>query len=537
MGSTSSTGSPTLRCSFLLPNFLFLRRFWKATSGYALAILGVTLMTGLIAVVPGASHLANVSLLFLLVVIGVAFWCGRTPAVGASLLAVLSFDWFFVAPRHTFSVSDPAEWLALGVFLLTACVISQLTTTLHLHAHEAREREAETAALAKASWAVASKVSHHEALTEVLRQLSEVVECESAAILVPNGSGAPEIVAAFPASATNTAATAATNVSATNPLCLIVLSDAEREAVELVLQGRAFDWNKSNAKGDVCLPLALEERVLGALLLRLRPERAVSVGGRRVVEALCHHAAVALERHQLTRAQSQAQVLAEADRLKTALLSMMSHDFRSPLTSIKTGVTGLLQDGLPWDASTQRELLQGIDQETDRLNGMVGNVLALSRLEAGAWRPQCEVVSFPEVVGAALDAFSAHDNVRIRVELRGAPDEAWLDMVQIVQVLHNLLENALKYSPPASPVELRATQEGNRLCVEVSDCGTGLAPGEDQLVFERFYRAPRWRESSLPGTGIGLAVCSGLVEAHGGELSAFNGVGSGAVFRFTLPLL
>jgi len=509
-----------------------------STSGYLLAILGVTLMTGLIAVVPGANHLANVSLLFLLVVIGVAFWCGRGAAVLASLLAVLSFDWFFVAPRHTFSVNEPAEWLALGVFLLTACVISQLTTTLRLHAREARQREAETAALAQASWAVASKVSHHEALTEVLRQLGEVVASQNAAIIVSSENGPPEVVAAFPILAPNPPVqdTPVPNAFASMGAAFASLSDAERELVESVLRGGAFSWDELGSSDVVCLPLALEERVLGTLLLRLRPNQTVSGSQKRVVEALCHHAAVALERHRLTRAESQAQVLAEADRLKTALLSMMSHDFRSPLTSIKTGVTGLLQDGLPWDAATQRELLQSIDQETDRLNGMVGNVLALSRLEAGAWRPQCEVVSFAEVVGAALDAFSAEDNARIRVELRGTPDEVWLDLVQIVQVLHNLLENALKYSPPESPVELRAAQKGNTLCVQVSDCGMGLAPDEEHLVFERFYRAPRWRESSLPGTGIGLAVCSGLVEAHGGELTAFNGANGGAVFRFTLPI-
>lgn len=338
--------------------------------GYVASVVGVAAMTGLIAVVPGAQHTANVSLLYLLVVMGAAHWLGRVPAIFASLLAVSSFDWFFIEPRHTFTVTNPAEWLALGVFLVTAMVISQLST--------------------------------------LMRQRAEV--------------------------------------------------------------------------------------------------------------------------------EAHAQALAEADRLKTALLSMVSHDFRSPLTSIKTGVTALLQDGPTWDAQAQRELLSGINQETDRLNRMVGNILALSRLEAGAWRPQCEAVSLIELVGAVLDAFGEEDNRRISVALDAAPDEADLDMVQIVQVLHNLVENALKYSPPASQVQLNVAREGEWLVIEVSDCGPGLAPDEEKLVFERFYRAPRWRESSLPGTGIGLAVCSGLVEAHGGKLSAANRAEGGAVFRVALPL-
>ena len=338
--------------------------------GYVASILAVAAMTGFIAVFPGANHTANVSLLYLLVVMGAAHWLGRWPAVLASLLAVLSFDWFFVAPRYTLTVTDPAEWLALGVFLLTAMVISQLSALIR-----------------------------------------------------------------------------------------------QRAAVE-----------------------------------------------------------------------AQAQALAEADRLKTALLSMVSHDFRSPLTSIKTGVTALLQDGPVWDAASQRELLSGINQETDRLNRMVGNILALSRLEADAWRPQYEMVPLNELVGTVLDSFSNAENQRIGVQLEKAPLEACLDMVQIVQVLHNLLENALKYSPPASAVELHAAQQNDTLIIEVLDKGDGLTEGEAERVFERFYRAPQWRESALPGTGIGLAVCSGLVQAHGGTLSAANRAEGGAVFRLALPL-
>jgi two-component system sensor histidine kinase KdpD len=254
------------------------------------------------------------------------------------------------------------------------------------------------------------------------------------------------------------------------------------------------------------------------------------------VESLANHAAVALERQRLAQAEAQAQALLEADKLKTALLSMVSHDFRSPLASIKASVTGLLQDGLFWDTAVQHELLSGINQETDRLNSMVGNILALSRLEADAWRPQCESVPLAEVVGVALDAFNAEENKRIAVTLDRALNEVWLDMVQIIQVLHNLLDNALKYSPPDSPVELSAAQEGESLLIEVSDRGVGLPVGEEERVFEQFYRAPRWRASASPGAGIGLAICRGLVEAHGGRLTASNRDGGGAVFRMTLPL-
>jgi two-component system sensor histidine kinase KdpD len=337
---------------------------------FLLAILGVAAMTVLIAIIPGADHTTNVSLLYLLVVMGAAHWLGRNPAVLASLLAVLSFDWFFVEPRHTVTVNDPAEWLALVVFLVTAMVISQLTT--------------------------------------------------------------------------------------------------------LVRQRAAVD--------------------------------------------------------------AHAQALAEGDRLKTALLSMVSHDFRSPLAAIKASVTGLLQGDAPWDASTQRELLIGINEETDRLNRMVGNILALSRLEAGAWRPQREVIAISELLGAALDTFSDDENKRIRVEIQTEAHDVSVDSVQIVQVLHNLLENALKYSEAASVVELCVTQREEILQIEVLDQGYGIPFGEEERIFERFYRASRWQESSQPGSGIGLAICRGLVEAHGGQLTARNREGGGAIFTVCLPM-
>jgi two-component system sensor histidine kinase KdpD len=285
------------------------------------------------------------------------------------------------------------------------------------------------------------------------------------------------------------------------------------------------------------IPLTTEGRVLGVLYLRLRQDQQVTAEEQRVVESLANHAAVVLERDRLARAETQARSLAEADRLKTALLSMVSHDFRSPLASIKASASALLPGAAPMDAQTQRELLMGIEQEADRLNRMVGNILALSRLEADAWRPQCEATAPAEIVGAALQAFGPEQNRRVRVTLDPTLAEVWLDPVQIVQVLHNLVDNALKYSPADQPVELVMSRQQDRLVVEVLDRGPGLPPGDEERIFERFYRSPDLQESAVPGVGIGLAVCRGLVEAHGGELTARNREGGGAVFRFTLPLL
>jgi two-component system sensor histidine kinase KdpD len=261
----------------------------------------------------------------------------------------------------------------------------------------------------------------------------------------------------------------------------------------------------------------------------------VTTEERRTVESLANHAAVVLERDRLFRTETQALALREADRLKTALLSMVSHDFRSPLASIKASASALLQDGAPLEPETQHDLLRGIDQSVDRLNRVVGNLLALSRLEADAWRPQAEPTDPAELVGAALASLSEEQNRRVQVRLDPACGDVLLDAVQMGQVLLNLVDNALKYSPAGSPVEVRAMRDARAFVLEVLDRGPGPAAGEEERIFERFYRAPGFRESAVPGVGIGLAVCRGLVEAHGGRLTARRRPEGGAVFRIVLP--
>jgi two-component system, OmpR family, sensor histidine kinase KdpD len=524
-------------------------------TGYSLVVvvLGVAAMTGFIDLLGGAGHLANISLLYLLVVLGAALRYGSGAAVLASILSFLAFDWFFVEPRSTLTVRHPDEWLALLMFLVTATVTGQMTALLRARAEEARRREAETAALSEASWAIASQVDRDRALAEVLRRLTEVVRISAAAILVREEAdgrspGDPpfRLVAASPG-----------QLASSTGLPDFARGVARR-AVEFVLeQGRPIAWGTDHhhwAKALIAetpdadgseagqamaraayLPLTTEQHVLGVLYVRLEEEEELLPAERRVVESLANHAAVVVERDRLTRAATQAQVLAEADRLKTALLSMVSHDFRSPLASIKTSVTGLLQEGTPWDAATQRDLLQNINQAADRLNRMVGNILALSRLEADAWRPQVEATPVEELVGAVLDSFTAEQNRRIEVSLDPDLTEIWVDPVQIVQVLHNLVDNALKYSPTDRLVEFRTSQSDEAWVLEVLDRGPGVSPGDEERIFDRFYRAPGLWESAVPGVGIGLAVCRGLVQAHGGHLTAANRAGGGAVFRITLP--
>jgi two-component system sensor histidine kinase KdpD len=240
-------------------------------------------------------------------------------------------------------------------------------------------------------------------------------------------------------------------------------------------------------------------------------------------------------RDELMRAEARAAALADADKLKTALLSMISHDFRSPLTSIKAFVSTLLaDDGAPMDADEQRSLHQGIELETDRLNRMVGTVLDLSRLEANAWKPRREWIPVSEITGMSLSNFSAAENDRIKVEIDSNVDELFVDSTQLSSVIKNLVENALKYSPADKSVLLNIAAAPNTVTISVLDEGRGL-PKEAEMLFKPFWRAPDLHESHIPGVGIGLAVCRGLVEAHGGKLTAEQRKPSGACFTVLLP--
>ena len=494
------------------------------------AAAGVAAMTGLIHVLPGADRIPNVSMLYLLVVTGTALRFGSGPAILASILAFLAFDWFFVAPRHTFTVRDPAEWLALLMFLVTAATTGHLTASARRQAIEAKQRARETTALSEASWAIASQVDRDRALAEVLRQIADVVPATRSEIVVPDEAGVLQVVARWPD-------------LTDHPLAGVALRVArfvmERGSPVGWGAGRE-QWDKAlepdEQRGVAYLPLTTEHRSLGVLCVLAPPDLPISAAQRKVVESLANHAAVALERDRLARSESRANALVEADRLKTALLSMVSHDFRSPLASIKASATACVQGEASPDPAAQRELHLGIIQEADRLNGMVGNILALSRLEADAWRPQAEEAALEEVIEAARAGLSREQNRRVRVHLPSEAEEVWLDPVQIAQVLHNLLENALKYSPPDAKVELRVVRLADSLEFEILDRGAGLPCGEEARVFDRFYRAPALRESAVPGMGIGLAVCRGLVEAHGGTLSAANREGGGAVLRMSLPM-
>jgi two-component system sensor histidine kinase KdpD len=480
------------------------------------AAAAVAIATGLAWLIFPFVEAANLIMTYLLAIIGVATRCGRGPSVAASVLSVAAFDFFFVPPHFTFAVADTQYLLTFAVMLLVALVISGLTLRIRRQAEAARLREQRTAALYAMSRELAGTASADELVAIAARHIAAVFDAEVALLQVPAEAGLP---------------------AARNGGGLILETD------DLELARWAFDHRQPAGRGTarsgtartVHLPLLGSREPLG--VLSVRPRRRDAFGTPEAfhqLETFVNQTALALERARLAQEAQDARVRAETERLRSALLTSVSHDLRTPLAAITGAATTMLEPGAPLDARTQHELLESIRDEGERLNRLVQNLLEMTKLESGALQLHRDWHPLEEVVGAALGRLAKSLGSR-RVSTSIPPDLPLvaIDDVLIEQVLVNLLDNAIKYTPPDSAIRIIATATRDKVTVEVADHGPGLPPGGEDRVFEKFYRAaPAGRH----GAGLGLAICRGIVEAHGGRIWAQNLPEGGVAFLFTLPL-
>src|SRR5579883_507136 len=301
------------------------------------------------------------------------------------------------------------------------------------------------------------------------------------------------------------------------------------------------------------IPLKMGNKVVGVLRLRIQDEMGSFPREERLEEERVRPAAATaffwtfldqvtalVERARLQRENVRIAVLERTDALRAALLSSVSHDLRTPLTSIKAAASSLLQEDVQWSEEERRSFAAAIVREADRLNRLVGNLLDMSRIEGGALKPEKEWYPFDELVHDVLDHLQGLLQER-RVDTF-IPDDlppVELDYLQMDQVLTNLIENAVRYTPARSPIEIRVEVRDQHLWVSIADYGPGIPPGDLERIFDKFYRvlSTKRRGTSTMGTGLGLAVCRGLVEAHGGRIWAENRAEGGAIFYFTLPLV
>jgi two-component system sensor histidine kinase KdpD len=484
-------------------------------SAYGDAVAVVMLATALAWLMFPFFDVSNLIMVYLLGVIVVATRRGRGPSLLASVVSVAAFDFFFVPPYLTFAVSDTQYLVTFVVMLVVAVVISTLTIRIRAQAESAREREERTAALYAMSRELASTRGVDQLLAIAVRHIGDVFRSQ-VVVLLPADSGR---LAPWPD------------------------GQYAMDANDLGVGRWVFEHRQAAGLGTATLPgasalylpLIASQGAVGVLGVRPADRHSLDAPEQlHQLETFASQTALAIERANLADQARDAQVRVESERLRNSLLSSVSHDLRTPLTTITGAISAILENGGRLDAKARQELLESAREEAERLNRLVQNLLEMTRLESGALQLQKEWHPLEEVIGAALSRLGKRlANRRVTTRVPSDLPLVAIDDVLIEQVLVNLLDNAIKYTPPGSPVTIIATATDRAVTVEVADRGPGLPPGEEDKVFEKFYRG---HPAASRGAGLGLAICHGIVKAHGGRIWAQNLPEGGVAFLFTLPL-
>jgi two-component system sensor histidine kinase KdpD len=489
-------------------------RHWLGHGWAALVVAACTVLN--LVIFPYVAH-STLALVYLLGVVAVAARSAPGPSVAACVLSVAAFDFFLIPPYFTFAVAATQDLVAFGVMLVVALVISGLTVRIRWLADSARERERRTAALYALSRDLAVAREVPAILGAAVRHIAEVFGGQ-VAVLLPQADGALRAAGgegrSFPPGETERALGA---------------------WVYLHRRPAGLGTETSPDASALFLPLAASRGTIGVLAVRPTDRRTLdSPAQARQLESFGGQVALALERAQLAAEAQQAQLRVETESMRSSLLSSVSHDLRTPLATITGTASTLLEAETTLDGTTRRGLLETLCEEAGRLNALVRNLLDMTRLESGSMQVRKEWHPLEEIVGAAVarvEPLLAGHSLTVDV----APDLPLvpLDDILIEQVLINLLENAAKHTPTGTAVSLRAQASHGDLLVEVCDTGPGIPTGEESKIFAKFYRGTG---ASRGGAGLGLAICRGIVEAHGGRIWAENRADKGAAFRFTLPL-
>ncbi|MGB9301370.1 MAG: sensor histidine kinase KdpD [Anaerolineae bacterium] len=493
-------------------------RSHPAWRSYAQSVALVTAGTAVSALVHPFFSPTNLVMIYLLTVVLSAIYLGRGPSFLAAILSVLVFDFFFVPPHLTLAIADVEYLLTFGALLGVGLIISNLTARVREQADAAGRRAAQTAELYALSQDLAAAADLDAILQAVLTHIGRTFGRE-AAVLLPSLQGdRVEPRAISPGFALND-----------NQLAVAAWAFKHGEPA-----GHGTD---TLASTDLrCLPLKTARGVVGVLGVKpIHPTSLLTPDQRELLQAFASQAALAIERVQMAEQAKRAELLQATEKLRTTLLNMISHDLRTPLVSITGALSSLQQEDVKFDEATHHSLIENARDEAERLNRLVGNLLDMTRIEAGGLQLTPELCDVQDLVGSALEQAerwveSRPVKVDVPVDLPLVP----MDFVLMVQVLVNLLENAVKYSPPDSPIGVRAGIEGSELHVQVADRGIGIPPADLERVFDKFYRVQR--PGSVTGSGLGLSICKGIMEAHGGRIWAESREGGGTLVTVGLPL-
>lgn len=528
--------------------------FFELSAKYP--VLGVViglLMTVSLVPILGLWHGASgplgqsLPLFFLVPVLLTAAYGGRVAGALVSVVAIFVWDWFFIPPLYTVTIASVRDVLALVVFLVVALLVGQLSTDARRRAEEAIRRARSSEALYDLTMALIAHGDLVDVLPDLTQRLRETFDLEASAVLLPEGPTwrTAAVAGQMPA---NLCVETSRNVAA-----VAAWVNEHGQSSRLGSGGHeerpyTHTWRRRGGEGRAqFLPLRVGTQGVGVLELVHKTGAEPDPERERLLATFANGAAIALEQARLAQEEQEAALARESDRLKSALLSSVSHDLRTPLAGIKAAASSLLQPDVQWSEEDRRAFVADIDAEADRLTRLVSNLLDLSRIEAGAIRPDKEWEDVGELIERVVHRLEPRlaDHPVTR-EIPAALPVVRLDAVQIEQVLTNLLENAAKYSPPGTPITVAARVEDRvdgapSLHLSVTDRGMGIPPSDQVKVFDKFYRVAGSARritlgSHVSGTGMGLAIVKGLVDAHGGRVTVESTPGQGSTFTVILPI-
>ncbi len=511
-GESEAGPRPTLKTRLARSHALDTRAY-VASLAMVAAALGVGLLL--------QQYLAvsNIALVFLMAVLASAVTYGLWPSLFACFVSVLAYNFFFLPPRYSFTIANQENVVALFVFALVAAIASNLTARVRTQAVVARERANTTEGLYLFSRKLAGVATLDGLLWATAYQIAQMLKLR-VVLLLPEGESL-EVRAGYPPED--------------------MLDDADLAAAK-------WTWDRGSPAGRgadtlpgakrLFLPMRTARGTIGVIGLDSdRTGPLLSPDERRLLDSLAAQAALAIERINLAQEIDRARVAAETERLRSALLTSISHDLRTPLASILGSASSLKNYRNSLDAAAQAELIGTIQEEAERLNHFIANLLDMTRLESGAIKPHDDLIDLGDVVGSALrranKLLARHE---VEIDFPASLPMVRIDPVLFEQVLFNLLDNAAKYAAPGTKLGVRARQGDGVVRLDVLDEGDGIPDADLERIFDKFYRIQA-EDRQRAGTGLGLAIARGFVEAMGGTIVAANrGDGHGAVFTITLPI-
>ncbi|MGH6881332.1 DUF4118 domain-containing protein [Hypericibacter sp.] len=486
---------------------------------YARALLLVAAATALGEMVQELVNIQSLSLIYLAAVLISAIRDGLMPALATALLSSLAYNFFFTPPLYTLTVTDPENVVALVFFTLTALMTGGLAGRARIQAEAARHRAAAISELYGFSRKLAGIASMDDLLWASAHQIASMLKVE-VVLLTPKPEGLV-VRAGFPPEDR--------------------LDDSDLAAAQWT-----WDHNRAAGRGSdtlpgakrLFLPMTTASGKLGVVgITRAKDGLLLTSEQRRLLDALIDQIAVAMERVKLAESADEARVFSETERLRAALLTSISHDLRTPLATIMGTISSLRTYGALYDDATREEMLAAAQEEGERLNRFVANLLDMTRLDTGALELKREPIDLGDLIGTALRrAGPMIGNRKVDVTIEPDLPLLKLDFVLMEQVLVNLLDNAAKYGPPQSRIGIRARRENGQVTIEIMDEGSGIPEDALERIFDKFFRV-KAADRQRAGTGLGLAICRGFVEAMGGTIVAENRTDrSGAIFRIALPM-